>query len=162
MKLEKVFVLLLAIFLLFICGCEKAGKSKDYTCVISVSCESVFENKDSVSESILSALPDNGIILAETKVEVIEGESAFDVLYKALKEEKIHFEYSETPLYKNVYIEGISGLYEFDAGELSGWIYSVNGDFPAFGCSDYYVKSGDDIEFLYTCDRGKDLNADIK
>ncbi len=161
MKLKKIFVLL-TVFLLFICGCEKTGKSEAGTCVISVSCKSVFENKNSVSESILSALPDNGIILSETEVEFIKGESAFNVLYKALKEEKIHFEYSETPFYKSVYIEGISGLYEFDAGELSGWLYCVNGEFPTFGCSDYYVKAGDEIEFLYTCDRGKGLNADIK
>ena len=63
--------------------------------------KSVFENKDSVSESILSTLPDNGIILSETEIEFIEGESAFDVLYKALKEEKIFVRYFNKPRIDN-------------------------------------------------------------
>ncbi len=131
------------------------------SCFLSVSCKAAFENGESASENLLSSLPENGIILSETEIEFTEGDSAFDVLYKALKERGIHFEYSKAPLYNSVYIEGIANLYEFDLGELSGWLYRVNGDFPAFGCSEYYVKPDDRIEFLYTCSRGKDLSTEI-
>ena len=41
------------------------------------------------------------------------------------------------------YIEGINNLYEFDCGEQSGWMYSVNGWFPNYGCSRYQLKDGD-------------------
>lgn len=35
-----------------------------------------------------------------------------------------------TPAYNSAYIEGIGNLYEFDCGNLSGWMYSVNGVWP--------------------------------
>ena len=90
-------------------------------------------------------------------VQFSEGESAFDVLVRELKKHNIHFEFSKTPIYDSVYIEGIGNLYEFDAGDLSGWIYRVNGKSLSVGCSQYKLKSGDKIEFLYTCNMGKDL-----
>ena len=57
-----------------------------------------------------------------------------------------------------VYIKGISNLYERDCGELSGWIYMVNDKVPGYGCSQYILKDGDKIEFVYTCNLGKDVN----
>lgn len=33
-------------------------------------------------------------------------------------------------MYNSAYIEGINNLYEFDCGELSGWMYKVNGLVP--------------------------------
>ena len=56
-----------------------------------------------------------------------------------------------------VYIAGINYLYEFDFGDLSGWIYHVNGSAPSVGCGEYILKDGDRIEWLYTCDLGNDL-----
>ena len=55
------------------------------------------------------------------------------------------------------YIEGINNIYEFSCGELSGWMYCVNGEYPNVGCSDYKIKDGDNIEWYYTCDLGEDL-----
>jgi len=66
-------------------------------------------------------------------------------------------EFSDSALYGSVYIEGIGNLYEFDCGELSGWMYSVNGEFPMYGMSQYEVKDGDVIEVVYTCDLGADV-----
>ena len=60
-------------------------------------------------------------------------------------------------MYNSHYIEGINNLYEFDCGELSGWMYSVNGWYPNYGCSRYQVQDGDVIEWHYTCDLGEDL-----
>ena len=58
-----------------------------------------------------------------------------------------------------IYIEGINNLYEFDGGNNSGWMYSVNGWYPNYGCGTYRVKQSDVIEWNYTCDLGKDLGA---
>ena len=66
-------------------------------------------------------------------------------------------EASYTAMYESYYVEGINHLYEFDGGELSGWMYKVNGQFPNYGCSSYTVKAGDVIVWLYTCDLGKDV-----
>jgi hypothetical protein len=68
-------------------------------------------------------------------------------------------EFSNVPMYNSLYLEGISNLYEFDAGELSGWMYKVNGWFPNYGSSRYQLKQGDVIEWLYTCELGKDIGG---
>ena len=59
--------------------------------------------------------------------------------------------------YDSAYVEGINQIYEKDCGELSGWMFNVNGWFPNYGCSKYYVSDGDTINWVYTCDLGKDV-----
>lgn len=49
-------------------------------------------------------------------------------------------------------------LYEFDCGNESGWMYKVNGWFPNYGCSSYYLEDGDVIVWTYSC---KGLGADV-
>ena len=105
-------------------------------------------------------LPEDGIIYAEKTVAFYEGESVFDVLLRETRANKIHMEFESTPMYNSNYIEGIHNLYEFDCGELSGWMYRVNGWFPNYGCSRYQLKDGDKVEWMYTCDLGRDLGAD--
>jgi hypothetical protein len=56
-----------------------------------------------------------------------------------------------------VYIAGIHYLYEFDFGDLSGWIYHVNGESSSAGCDSYVLSENDTIEWLYTCELGNDL-----
>ncbi len=68
-------------------------------------------------------------------------------------------EFSFTPMYNSVYIEGINNLYEFDVGELSGWMYKVNNWFPNYVASRYVVKEGDNIEWVYTCNLGADVGG---
>lgn len=70
-------------------------------------------------------------------------------------------ESSYTPVFNSAYIEGINNLYEFDCGEGSGWVYSVNGVYPNYGCSNYKVQPGDSIEWHYTCNFGKDVGAEV-
>ena len=72
----------------------------------------------------------------------------------------MHFEYVYARAYESAYIEGINNLYEFDCGELSGWIYSVNGDYPSYGCALYKLKDGDAVMWQYTCDLGADIGAE--
>ena len=137
----------------------KEEKNELY-CTLSVRCDTVFDNISRVSSETLEILPENSIIFAEQQVEFQEGESVFDVLLREMKNNGIHLEFVNTPVYNSVYIEGIGNLYEFDAGELSGWMYKVNGVFPNYGCSKYYLKKGDKVEFVYTCDLGKDVGND--
>lgn len=140
----------------------KATESSDkdnnsITCTIYISCASVLDNMDKLSDSTKKVIPDDGVILKLTEVKVKEGDTVFDVLQKAARESKVHLEYNYTPAYKTYYIEGIGNLYQFDVGNLSGWMYSVNNEFPGIGCSGYKVKDGDSISWLYTCNFGKDV-----
>lgn len=83
----------------------------------------------------------------------------FNVLQRVCKQNGIHMEYEDTPIYNSAYIEGIGNLYEFDCGELSGWMYQVNGWYPNYGCSRYTVQNGDTIAWNYTCDLGVDIGG---
>ncbi len=132
--------------------------TKNRTCTLSVKCSTILDNMDMLKPEKHSLVPDNGIIFPEKEVMFYEGESVFNVLLREMKRAGIHMEYVNTPIYKSAYIEGINNLYEFDCGELSGWIYRVNGLKPDYGCSRYPLSEGDRIEFDYTCNLGDDIH----
>lgn len=133
-----------------------AKKDKN-ECKISISCVNILNNMDKLDKDKKDIVPKDGVILKEKTVTFKEGESVFDVLQRVCKENKIHMEASFTPLYNSSYVEGIYNLYEFDCGSLSGWMYSVNGEFLNYGSSQVKVRNGDVIKWVYTCDLGKDV-----
>lgn len=126
------------------------------TCTLSVRCD----NAVGKTSSKASVIPEDGVIFEEQEVVFYEGESVFNVLVREMKKNKIHLEFVNTPIYNSAYIEGINNLYEFDCGELSGWMYKVNDWFPNYGCSRYELKKGDKVQWVYTCDLGKDVGGD--
>lgn len=130
------------------------------TCTLSVRCDTIKNNLSRLTAGKERLVPDDGVIFDKQTVTFYEGESVFNLLSREMKKNKIHLEFSSTPVYDSAYIEGIGNLYEFDCGELSGWMYRVNGVFPSYGCSRCKLKSGDNVEFLYTCDLGKDIGGD--
>ena len=133
---------------------QETGKSDAaYSCTISISCADVLSNVDDCAPETAAVIPKDGWILRPVTVTFTEGESVFDVLQRVCRENNIHVEYNTAAGYNSAYIEGIGNLYEFDAGELSGWIYSVNGWFPNYGSSRYQLKSGDTICWVYSIDR---------
>ncbi|MDE6432968.1 MAG: DUF4430 domain-containing protein [Lachnospiraceae bacterium] len=144
-------------------GDESAQADADtINCQVSISCATLLDHMDELKESKRKLVPADGILLKTTTVKVKAGSSAFDVLCNVTKANKVHLEYSFTPAYKSYYIEGIGNLYTFDGGELSGWMYSINGEFMGYSCSSYTVKDGDVIKWLYTCDHGKDVGDYFK
>ena len=138
-------------------GTSSAGGSA--TCTFSISCATILNNWDECDESKKPLVPADGVILPTTTVTFTEGESVFDVLQRLCRENKIHMEFSWTPMYNSAYVEGINNLYEFDVGSLSGWMYSVNGWFPNYGCSRYALQNGDVVNWVYTCDLGYDVGG---
>lgn len=135
-----------------------ATPDSELICTLSVRCDTAVKSSLLDTKKI-EILPENGVIFKEQTVTFYEGESVFNVLLREMKRNKIHMEYSNTPIYNSAYIEGIGNLYEFDCGELSGWMYRVNGTFPGYGCSRCYLKNGDKIEWIYTCDLGADIGG---
>ena len=134
-----------------------------YTVTLSVRCDTIRDNRNLLNKEKHELVPADGVIFPATEVTAYEGESVFNILQRTMKQERIHMAFRNTPIYNSAYIEAINNLYEFDAGELSGWMYCVTplatGQrwYPNYGCSRYQLSPGDVIEWNYTCDLGKDL-----
>ena len=104
-------------------------------------------------------MPETGVILDKTSMELHEGESVYDLLIRAVRENGIHTENMKTGLgaHGAYYISGIAHIYEYEYGELSGWMYYVNGEAPSVGCAEYILKDGDEVAWLYTREIGRDI-----
>ena len=129
------------------------------TYTLSVRCDTLSAKRESLDPGIAALVPENGVVLQEVSVEAKEGETAFSLLQRVLREKKIHLEFQTTPGIGSVYVEGIANLYEMDGGPLSGWLYQVNGVFHSASASDYVLSPGDRVVWLYTCDLGRDVGA---
>ena len=92
-----------------------------------------------------SIVPQDGIMLKRSDIEIQDNETVLDVLKRVAKDEKIVL------IAKDGYVSNIGGLVERskDFGPESGWLYSVNDEFPSFGVSQYKLKDGDQIEFKF-------------
>lgn len=166
------FMLLLLTLMLVLAGCSQtkqpveAGASEQagddaggrLGCVLSISCANLVGNTV-LAEEKRPLVPEDGWLLAPVECSFEAGESVFDLLYRETRARKIHMEYVQTPAYGSAYIEGIGNLYEFDGGPQSGWMFSVNGEFPNYGCSKVVLEDGDRVEWVYTCDLGLDVGG---
>jgi len=131
----------------------------EFTCTLSINCETILDNMDWLDSEKHELVPEDGWILKPITVTFYEGESVLNVLQRTCKQQKIHMEFVNTPIYNSAYIEGINNIYEFDVGEISGWMYKVNDWFPNYGCSRYQLKDGDVIEWMFTCALGDDIGG---
>lgn len=121
-------------------------------CALQITCASVLSHMDQLKENLKKIIPPDGVILEGT-YDFSEGDTVFDLLKRVCSEQNIRIDYVFTPGFSTYYIKGINQLYEFDCGDESGWMYSVNGKEPDVGCSQYKVKKNDNIVFFYTCER---------
>lgn len=139
---------------------SSVASNRQLTCTLSVRCDTILNNLNLLDKKKWELVPADGIIFAAQQVPFYEGESVFNVLLREMKQNKIHMEFVNASMYNSAYIEGIYNLYEFDVGELSGWVYKVNGNwFPNYGCSRYQLKDGDAVEWVYTCNLGEDVGG---
>lgn len=148
---------------------KTTSQNKTVTCTIEINCQTILDNIDNLRPEKKAFLPQNGIILSETTVTVVEGSTVFDVIKiicskntctdkcTYCKKTGIQLDYLYNKDLDSQYIRGIHQIYEKDCGTGSGWEYSVNGIFPNFGVNKYTVKDNDIIKILYTCDRGEDI-----
>ncbi len=89
--------------------------------------------------------------IVDEQVEISKGETVLDLTKRVLNRKNIDY------VDRSGYIASIDGQGEMDKGPESGWMYSVNGEFPDVGAGVVKVKNGDYIKWLYTMDLGKDL-----
>lgn len=95
-----------------------------------------------------------------TTTKIFAGETAFDVLKRLTAENGVELNYRQTEY--GTYVVGIGGVSEFDRGPLSGWMYRVNGVFPAYSAAAYTLSPNDKVEWLYTKDLGKDIGGYVE
>ncbi len=100
------------------------------------------------------------MILPPTAFDIETGDTVFDILTEAAQTYGIQVENkgSAGSAHGMVYISGINYIYEYDFGDLSGWVYHVNGITPSKSCGEYVLSGGDRVEWLYTCEIGHDLD----
>lgn len=119
------------------------------TVSLSIRCDTITDKADGDN------IPEKGIILDLLQCEIEEGDTVYDVLMEATAKYKIHIE--TTGSGDGIYVEGINYIYEFDYGDLSGWMYFVDGVAPSVGCEKYELTGGEVIEWKYTCELGNDI-----
>lgn len=103
--------------------------------------------------------PADGVMLPATAYALQDGDTVYDVLLRVTRYQQLPLDAQGTEVqgFGTMYVRGIGGLYEFDCGPLSGWMYSVNGEKAEVGCSAYALEDGDVVAWLYSCDLGKDV-----
>lgn len=121
-------------------------------CSIEIRCDSILSNKDKISADKLEYVPENGVILDKRTITVKKGTNVYQVLAEVCQAKGIALDSEFTPMYGSYYVRGIAHLYETDAGDNSGWIYTVNGKRPEIGASGFLLSEGDAILWRYTCD----------
>ena len=84
--------------------------------------------------------------IPKTKITLEKGSSVLDAVEKALSFNGIPY------TNEGNYISEIRGLAEFSNGDLSGWMYTLNGQYPNLGVEEQILSSGDKIVFHYTDD----------
>lgn len=128
---------------------ESSKTGGNETCTICIKCSNILKHMDKLESGKAKYVPSNGIILSTSTIEFKDGQTVYDVLKRACSAAGIPVSARSSSM--GVYVEGINGLFEFDCGDTSGWMYSVNGNTPGHSCSEHSVKNGDNITWYYTC-----------
>ncbi|MBO4818923.1 MAG: hypothetical protein J5528_02185, partial [Firmicutes bacterium] len=122
--LSVILVLAAALFLIHSTNIEKTEDyySGDYVitgetidCDLAIYCDTVVGLKDFI--------PENGMILERITITVGKGMTALDQLAIAARTYKIQLDL------KSDYVAGIGYIYEKEFGDISGWMYRVNGEY---------------------------------
>lgn len=127
------------------------NENEKITVTFSVDCRNAINYGILSQGSFAQVLPADGIILSTSAITVKNGENVMSALKKILKENRITFGITSG------YVRMIGGLSEFDCGDLSGWMYKVNGVLPPVSAKSYCLHDGDKVEFVYTCNLGGDV-----
>ena len=108
-------------------------------------------------------IPADGVILDASEQPLYEDDTVYDVLLRAAKQHRLLLETSGGSVGESSsrYIVSINGLGEFDFGELSGWIYTVDGMRPSRGCDAYRLKPGENIIIEYTQTLGHQTDEEV-
>lgn len=128
---------------------KKKKKTDTVTCTVTVECKSILDHMDELKEGHEEFVPSDGYIIKNYTYKAKAGYTAYDALKSACNNNDIKLTAQKTSY--GVYISGINNLDEFDCGNQSGWMYSVNGIMPNTTCGNVTIDDGDSIVFTYVC-----------
>ena len=78
-----------------------------------------------------------------TEVDVPEGSTVYDALVAT------GADVNASDSDYGMYVQGIGGLAGGDFGDMSGWMFEVNGEMAEVGCSQLEVADGDVVTWTY-------------
>lgn len=123
-----------------------------YTLTIDASL--LKENPDSITnEAVEGLIPDDGMIMLNGEFVCTAGLSVMDATIIGLKEKGLSYDNSQG------YMSMLADLSSGDAGDYSGWLVKVNGEFPTVGVEQIEINTGDIVEWVFSLDGGKDVGA---
>lgn len=141
--MKKIFVLfLLSIFCLF-AACTPKESGGSFPAHVTVDVLEAQKTPELIPAEKAELLPEDGILL-DKDVTYTPGETVFRLMIRTLQKEKLHFDADPTN-----YFKAIGNLYAGDCGEMSGWLYTVNGESPTVGAAEYVLNEGDVVRFYY-------------
>lgn len=123
------------------------------TVTMSISCDKLIGKTDA------EHIPADGVILAATELSIKQGDTVYDILIDAARKYSIQTDCTGiiSGSSELAYVSGIAHIYELEFGDLSGWIFKVNGKSASVGCGAYELNDGDVIEWHYTLELGNDI-----
>jgi len=133
-------------------GGQSGGSTSQSTApqTITVSIEIEARTAHASNPAALAGISHNGgVILARRNVTVPAGASVRD----ALNATGVRVNAS------GALVTGIGGLSMNDFGNQSGWMFSVNGQFPNTSANAKRLNAGDSVAWRYTLNNGADLGA---
>ncbi len=120
---------------------EKADPVGSVT--LTISCAVLAGRTDLRTE-----IPEGGLILDGAVMKIAAGDTVLTVLNDAAAKYGLLVDRGGSGA--SAYIRAVDNIGERDYGELSGWMYSVNGESASVGCGSYRLKDGDVIIWEYT------------
>lgn len=103
----------------------------------------IGDGDPTVTFAIDATAASEGMLFEKTELLLYEGESVLALLKRVCETQDLRIETNGD------YVEGIADLYEFDRGNESGWVYTVNGMRMGVSAADYAPEDGDAIVWLY-------------
>lgn len=137
-----------------LCGCLAQKNGEELSCTVSVRCDEILPLKGEGASAIAELYPE-GVVFSADEAVFYDGESLMTLMLREMKDAKVSFVQEKSVAMNTSYVKGIGGISSGDFGAMSGWLYYVNGEQPSVGCSDYKLKEGDKIEWVYSADMSK-------
>ena len=131
---------------------DQAEPAASFNVSLAVRCDVLVDNLHLLNSEKHELVPSDGIIFFSTTVIAYEGDSVFDILQREMRSAGIHLAFNTMTGTNLAFVEAINNLYTFDAGPLSGWEYTVNGQNTGIGASQYFIQADDIIEWAFTLD----------
>lgn len=101
------------------------------------------DQQTDVQVTILGPLAEGNKTIASGSVAFKQGMNAYDVLKTICDQHNIAVVGTD-------YVSAIDGKRAGTGGVGGGWLYSVNGVFPDVGCTQYTLKAGDVVAWMWT------------